>query len=150
MIFFEKIHKLLYVTQRIYRTGKNQNYILTPPPHSTKSDKNPLSSFVGQNVGMIFAKLNSPARVLFEKLTVDQLVKKFAAVYGNRTFVIVFTTANRTLYNFNIILTSMPKSVSRKSMTKTEQVFINLLFVENIMPHLSSLFKSPLTILKED
>jgi hypothetical protein len=31
------------------------------------------------------------SRVLFEKLTVSQLVKKFSAFYGSRNFITVFT-----------------------------------------------------------
>jgi hypothetical protein len=33
------------------------------------------------------------SRVLLEKLTIAQLVKKFSALYGNRRFIAVFTRA---------------------------------------------------------
>jgi len=41
------------------------------------------------------------SRVLLEKLTVTQLVKKFLAVYGARRFITVFKTANFCIISYH-------------------------------------------------
>jgi hypothetical protein len=45
------------------------------------------------DVIVMYHELTAWSRVLLEKLTVAQLVKKFSALYGTRCFITVFTTA---------------------------------------------------------
>jgi len=47
---------------------------------------------------LLFFYLNPWSRVLLEKLIVAQLVKKFPAFYGTRSFITVFTTAGYCPY----------------------------------------------------
>jgi len=44
---------------------------------------------------------NPMKQVLFEKLTVTQLVKKLLAFYGTRTFITVFTTTRKSCVNIS-------------------------------------------------
>ena len=54
--------------------------------------------------------LTSWSRVLLEKLTESQLVKKFPAFYGTRRFVTAFTSARHLSISWAILIQSMPHS----------------------------------------
>ena len=48
------------------------------------------------------------SKVLLEKLTASQLVKKNPAFYGNRRFIITFTSANHLSLSWDRLIPSMP------------------------------------------
>jgi hypothetical protein len=48
---------------------------------------------VGEHILIIIYLLNPYSRVLLEKLTSSQLVKKFSVFYGSRRLITAFTTA---------------------------------------------------------
>jgi hypothetical protein len=61
-------------------------------------------------------ELNACSRVLLDKLTVTQLVKKLPAFYGNRRFITVFTTARHwSLYWARWILSTPSQLMSLRN-----------------------------------
>jgi len=61
-----------------------------------------------EDLNLEISKLTPQSRVLLEKLTGPQLVKKFPAFYGTRRFITVFTRARHLSLSSARSIDSMP------------------------------------------
>ena len=78
--------------------------------HTDMHFKNPV------NINYIITYLLTPwSRVLFEKLTGLQLIKKFLALYGARKFITLFTSARHLSLFRATSIQSPPPPTSRRS-----------------------------------
>ena len=75
----------------MYVAGNNTPYINL---HVIKWRKNfAMQNIYSNNIYLLTYLITPYSRVLLEKLTGFQLVKKFPTIYGNRRFITAFTSA---------------------------------------------------------